>query len=116
MPYLVADDVRAAVAQIAELCAPGSRLVLNYQAKSAWVSLMRGAMRLILRLTRQPDPLAGEPWRSLWRPESMQRLLHDNGFRVVSDDDLFTLEAGFELPSDVEGSLRNGRIVLAVRR
>lgn len=61
VPYLVADDVRAAVAQIAELCAPGSRLVVNYQAKSAWVSLMRGAMRLILRLTRQPDPLAGEP-------------------------------------------------------
>ena len=116
VPYLVADDVPAAVAQIAELCAPGSRLVLNYQAKSAWVSLMRGAMRLILRLTRQPDPLAGEPWRSLWRPESMQRLLHDNGFRVVSDDDLFTLAVGFELPSDVEGSLRNGRVVLAVRR
>lgn len=44
VPYLVADDVRAAVAQIAELCAPGSRLVVNYQAKSAWVSLMRGAM------------------------------------------------------------------------
>ena len=65
VPYLVANDVRAAVAQIAELCAPGSRLVVNYQAKSAWVSLMRGAMRLILRLTRQPDPLAGEPWRSL---------------------------------------------------
>ena len=116
MPYLVADDVPAAVAQIAELCAPGSRLVLNYQAKSAWVSLMRGAMRLILRLTRQPDPLAGEPWRSLWRPESMQRLLHDNGFRVVSDDDLFTLAVSFELPPGVGASLRNGRIVLAVRR
>jgi len=116
VPYLVADDVRAAVAQIAELCAPGSRLVVNYQAKSAWVSLMRGAMRLILRLTRQPDPLAGEPWRSQWRPESMQRLLHDNGFRVVSDDDVFTLVVGFELPSGVEGSLRNGRVVLAVRR
>jgi len=35
---------------------------------------------------------------------------------VVSDDDLFTLAVGFELPSDVEDSLRNGRIVLAVRR
>ena len=116
VPYLVADDVRAAVAQIAELCAPGSRLVVNYQAKSARVSLMRGAMRLILRLTRQPDPLAGEPWRSLWRAESMRRLLHDNGFRVGADDDLLTLAAGFELPSEVEGSLRNGRVVLAVRR
>ena len=116
MPYLIDDDVRAAVAQIAQLCAPGSWLVVNYQAKSAWVTLIRRAMRLILRLTRQPDPLAGEPWRSLWRPESMKRLLHDHGFRVDSDDDLLTLAAGLELPSDVEGSLRNGRVVLAVRR
>lgn len=116
VPYLTADDVRATVAQIAELCAPGSRLVVNYQAKSAVVTLLRRAMRLVLRLTRQPDPLAGEPWRSLWRPDSMQRLLHDNDFRVVSDADLLTLAAGLDLPSDVDGSLRNGRVVLAVRR
>jgi methyltransferase (TIGR00027 family) len=115
VPYLVADDVRAAVAQIAELCVPGSRLVVNYQAKSAWVSLGRGAMRLLLRLTRAPDPLAGEPWRSLWRPESMRRLLRDKRFCVDADDDLLTLAAGFELPSDVAGSLRNGRVVVAVR-
>ena len=36
--------------------------------------------------------------------------------RVVSDDDLFTLAVGLEMPSDVESSLRNGRVVLAVRR
>ena len=46
----------------------------------------------------------------------MQGLLHGNGFRVVSDDDLFTLAVGLEMPSDVESSLRNGRVVLAVRR
>ena len=115
VPYLTADDVRATVAQITELCAPGSRLVVAYQAKSAAVTLLRRAMRLVLRITRQPDPLAAEPWRSLWRPDSMQRLLHDNGFRVVSDADLLTLAADLELPSDVDGSLRNGRVVLAVR-
>ena len=116
VPYLTADDVRSTVAQITELCAPGSRLIVNYQAKSAVVTLLRRAMRLILRITRQPDPLAGEPWRSLWRPDEMQRLLHDNDFRVVSDADLLTLAAGLELPPEFDGSLRNGRVVLAVRR
>jgi methyltransferase (TIGR00027 family) len=115
VPYLTADEVRATVAQIAELCAPDSRLVINYQAKSAVVTLLRRAMRLILRVTRQPDPLAREPWRSLWRSGRMRKLLHDNDFRVVSDADLLALAAGLELPSDADGSLRNGRVVLAVR-
>ena len=115
VPYLTAGDVRSAVAQVAELCAAGSRLVVNYQAKSAWVTFMRGAMRLMLRVTRQPDPLSGERWRSLWRPQTMQRLLRENGFQVVSDDDLLTLAAELELPSDAGNSLRNGRVALAVR-
>ena len=72
-------------------------------------------MRLMLRVTRQPDPLSGERWRSLWRPRSMQRLLRDNGFHVVSDDDLLTLAAELELPSDAGNSLRNGRVAVAVR-
>lgn len=115
VPYLDAADVRSVVAQVAELCAPGSRLVVNYQARSVWVSLMRRAMRLVLRLTRAPDPLAAEPWRSLWRPSSMRKLLRDNGFRVGADDDLLTLAAGLDLPLDVQGSLRNGRVVVAIR-
>ena len=115
VPYLTAGDVRSAVAQVAELCAAGSRLVVNYQAKSACVTFMRGAMRLMLRVTRQPDPLSGERWRSLWRPQTIQSLLRDNGFHVVSDDDLRTLAAELELPSDAGNSLRNGRVAVAVR-
>ena len=46
----------------------------------------------------------------------MQKLLEDNDFRVVSDADLLTLAAAWELPSEVDRSLRNGRVVLAVRR
>jgi len=115
VPYLTPDAVRSAVAQVAELCAAGSRLVVNYQAKSARVTFMRGAMRLMLRVTRQPDPLSGERWRSLWRPRSMQSLLRDNGFGVVSDDDLLTLASELELPPDAESSLRNGRVAVALR-
>jgi hypothetical protein len=77
---------------------------------------MRVAMRLVLRVSRQPDPLAGEPWRSLWRPEGMRSMLSDNGFDVTSDSDLLALSEGLALPSGSKGSLLNGRVALAVRR
>ena len=115
VPYLTVDQVRATVAQIAELSAPDSRLVVNYQMKSLTTTVMRAAMRLILRMSRQPDPLAGEPWRSLWRPDRMRSMLSDNGFDVTSDRDLLTLSDGLALPSENNGSLRNGRVAVAVR-
>lgn len=116
VPYLTAHEVRATVAQIAELSAADSRLVVNYQAKSLPTTVMRQAMRLALRATRQPDPLAGESWRSLWRPDDMRKLLRDNGFSVMSDNDLLALSEGLALPADNNGSLRNGRVVVAARR
>ena len=116
VPYLRIADVRAAVAQVADLSAPGSRLVINYQARSAWAGIMRRAMRLVLWLTRQADPFAAEPWRSLWSPSTMRGLLERHGFDVATDDDLLTLAAGLALPHDADGSLRNGRVVVAIRR
>jgi methyltransferase (TIGR00027 family) len=116
VPYLAADGVRATVAQIAELSAQASRLVVNYQAKSLPTTVMRAAMRLVLRASRQPDPLASEPWRSLWRPDGMRSMLGGNGFDVTSDRDLLTLSEGLALPSGNSGSLRNGRVAVAVRR
>jgi hypothetical protein len=71
---------------------------------------------LVLRLSRQPDPMAGEPWRSLWRPEHMRSMVSVNGFDVTSDSDLVTLSEGLALPPDNNGSLRNGRVAIAVRR
>ena len=72
-------------------------------------------MRLVLRLSRQPDPLAGEPWRSLWTPTAMRNLLRDSGFTVVSDADLLTLADGLGLQPEADGSLRNGRVAVSVR-
>jgi methyltransferase (TIGR00027 family) len=116
VPYLTADEVRSTVAQVAELSAPASQLVVNYQTKSLPTTVMRIAMRLVLRVSRQPDPLAGEPWRSRWRPDRMRSMLSDNGFDVTSDSDLLTLSEGLAIPSDNTGSLRNGRVTVAVRR
>ena len=116
VPYLSAEQVRATVAQIAELSAPGSRLIVNYQAKSWVTTVMRAAMRLVLRVARQPDPMAGEPWRSLWRPDTMRKMMTRHGFDVISDSDLLTLSAGLALPSGNDGSLRNGHVAVAIRR
>lgn len=115
VPYLTARQVRGTVAQVAQLSAPGSRLVVSYQARSVRTSVLRAVMRLVLRWLRQPDPLAGEPWRSTWRPARMRRMLEGNGFRVLRDNDLLVLSKGLDLPSGNQGSLRNGRIAVAVR-
>jgi methyltransferase (TIGR00027 family) len=115
VPYLTAGEVAATVTQVSQLTAQGSQLVVNYQARSLPTTVMRRVMRLVLRVSGQPDPLAGEPWRSLWRPDDLRKLLADNGFSVVSDSDLLTLAAGLELPAENNGSLRNGRVAVAER-
>jgi methyltransferase (TIGR00027 family) len=116
VPYLTAPEVRTTVAEVAELSAPGDRLVVNYQAKSLRAGVMRAAVRAVLRASRQPDPLAAEPWRSLWRPDRMRSTLAGQGFEVASDRDLLALSEGLALPPDNRGSLSNGRVAVAVRR
>jgi methyltransferase (TIGR00027 family) len=119
VPYLTAQEVQATVAQVAELSARGSRLIVSYQAKSVPTAVMRLVMRLVLRAFRAPDPLAGEPWRSAWRPEDLRILLRDNGFDVTTDRDLLALAEGLSMSSEDSenrGSLRNGRLAVAARR
>jgi methyltransferase (TIGR00027 family) len=116
VPYLTPAQVRATLGQVAQLSAPGSRLVVNYQAKSLAVTVLRAAVRLALRLERQADPMAGEPWRSLWRPEEMRDLLSRSAFQTTSDESLFILAEGLGLPQEADRSLRNGRVAVAVRR
>ena len=50
------------------------------------------------------------------RRNASRSMLSDNGFDVTSDTDLFTLSAGLALPPGATGSLRNGRVAVAVRR
>ena len=116
VPYLTADAVAETVRQIADLSAPGSVLVVNYQSRSLTASVLRRVMRVVMRLTRQRDPLAGEPWRSTWSPDTMREMLAHNGFATTSDGDLLTLASGLSLPRDADSSLRNGRVAVAVRR
>lgn len=115
VPYLTPDAVHATVGQLAALSAPGSLLVVSYQARSLTAGAMRRIVRAVSRLSGQDDPMAGEPWRSTWSPASLREMLADNAFRLTSDDDLLTLAEGMDLPHDADASLRNGRVAVAVR-
>ena len=116
VPYLTEGAVVSTVGQVADLAAPGSLLVVNYQSRSLTASVMRRVMRVVMRLAHQPDPLAGEPWRSTWSSGAMRTMLSENGFETTSDDDLLTLARGLGLPSAADASLRNGRVAVTVRR
>jgi methyltransferase (TIGR00027 family) len=115
VPYLPAEAVRTTLEQVAQLSAPGSRLVVNYQAKSIPVPVMRAVMRVVFWVARQEDVLAREPWRSLWRPGQMRDLLARSGFQSVSDQDLRTAAVGLDLPEGNNSSLGNGRVAVAER-
>lgn len=115
VPYLPAEAVRSTVGQLARLSAPGSRHMVNYQAKSLPVPVMRAVMRLVLWAARQEHVLGREPWRSLWQPGQMQSLLADNGFHTMSDVDLLSCATGLDLPGGNNGSLANGRVTVAER-
>ncbi|NDZ80666.1 class I SAM-dependent methyltransferase [Streptomyces sp. SID10853] len=111
VPYLTRDEVRATVAALAARTAPGSTLIVNYQAPSAKAA----AGRLLTRVLGS-SLTAGEPWRSLWKPQRMAALLAEYGLRVVSDDDLLTLTHTFADPAGGRTSLRSGRVAVAESR
>jgi len=116
VPYLTAAQVGETVAQVAGLSAPGSRLVVAYQARSWRSAIGRGVMRVVLSAARQPNPMAREPWRSLWRPEDLRALLADHGLTVDDDHDLLELSTGLDLPTGNSASLRSGRVAVATQR
>ena len=115
VPYLTDDDVRATVAALAERSAPGSVLVVQYQTRSWTATAGRQLSRLVLRLTRTADPLTAEPWRSLWSPKAMARMLAEHGFPVEQDDDLLTIAGRLGSPATRRRSLANGRVAVATR-
>ncbi|MER6331451.1 class I SAM-dependent methyltransferase [Streptomyces sp. NPDC001034] len=110
VPYLTRDQVRATLAALAARTAPGSTLVVNYQAPSAKAT----AGRLLTRVLGS-SLTAGEPWRSLWKPHRMAALLAAHGLRVTSDDDLLTLAHAYGGPAGARTSLASGRVAVAER-
>ncbi|GIF17976.1 methyltransferase (TIGR00027 family) [Actinoplanes tereljensis] len=110
VPYLTRADVATTVASITARSAPGSRLIVNYQAPS----LLAGVTRKVVgAAARRFNPWAAEPWRSAWRPSAMAHLLASNGFAVRRDHDLLVTATALGVRPKQSISLRNGRIALA---
>ncbi|WP_343245878.1 class I SAM-dependent methyltransferase [Streptomyces sp. SID5785] len=108
VPYLTAQEVRATVAALAARSAPGSALVVNYQAPSAKAALGRLLTRFL-----GSSVTAGEPWRSLWKPAGLAALLAEHGMRVVRDRALSEVAAGGDGGRPAGTSLRSGRVAVA---
>lgn len=113
--YLTPEEVEATAAVIADRSANGSRLVVNYQIPSRRATASRVLARAVMSLTGGRDPMAGEPRRSSWTPQSMSALLNRHGFTVVADDDLFTLAARLPLDERRRRSFDSGRVAVADR-
>jgi methyltransferase (TIGR00027 family) len=113
--YLDRADVLATMDVVRRLSAPGSRLVINYQAPSRSAAIGRFVLGAISTLTRQDNFWAGEPTRSTWTAADMGDALVEHDFEVVSDDDLLTLIGPLDVVPQQTTSLSNGRVVVADR-
>jgi methyltransferase (TIGR00027 family) len=113
VPYLARSDVEATVSALADRSAPGSVLVVNYQTPSLVATLGRQAAIVAGRLFRIDPFTADEPWRSLWTPPDMARLLAGHGFTTQRDVDLLQVAQGMGSPTKHSRSLRNGRVAVA---
>ncbi|WIM95093.1 class I SAM-dependent methyltransferase [Actinoplanes oblitus] len=113
VPYLTRDQVATTVQAIASLSASGSRLIVNYQARSVKATLGRLLVQGMTKVAGRPNPWAAEPWRSTWPPATMAGLLARHGFTVLRDDHLHTLATGMLGAESDTVSFRSGRLAVA---
>ncbi|HEY5423230.1 MAG TPA: class I SAM-dependent methyltransferase [Ilumatobacteraceae bacterium] len=113
VPYLTAAEVEATVRVVRGRSASGSRLIVNYQMPSFTAVIGRLFARGLRLLTRQPDPLADEPRRSSWTPETMAALLQRHGFAVTRDDDLVSIARHEGIAVNHTHSLGVSRVAIA---
>jgi methyltransferase (TIGR00027 family) len=113
VPYLTRAEVAATLQAIGGRSAPGSRLVVNYQAPALSATLGRLAARVMMAAARRRSPWADEPPRSSWTPNAMAELLGRHGFGVDRDDDLLTLAEALPITARQRRSLRTGRVAVA---
>ena len=113
VPYLTRPEVEATVAAIATRSAPGSVVIVAYQTPSLVGTVGRRLARLAARIAKLDDPLADEPWRSLWSPVAMSGLLGRHGLRVRVDRSLLEVAADIGSPTTHRRSIGSGRVVVA---
>ena len=115
VPYLRRGEVAATVETIAARSAPGSRLLINYQAPTPATTITRVLSVVTGPLSGRSAPMKQEPWRSTWTPASMRELLGRHGFTVTSDNDLLELARELGVNARSRRALRSGRVLVAER-
>lgn len=113
VPYLTRAEVAASVAEIARRSAPGSRLVVNYQARAWFVPVGRALARVLMASTGRSTVLRDEPWRSTWTPTALAALLAGHGFVVAGDRSVLEVADELGSPASRRRSLGNGRVLVA---
>jgi methyltransferase (TIGR00027 family) len=113
VPYLTRREVAATVAAASALSAPGSRLIVQYQAPSAVASAGRLAIRGVNRIARRADVWTDEPNRSTWTPAAIARALASHGFQVVRDNDLLTTAERLGVTATRRRSLVGSRVLVS---
>jgi methyltransferase (TIGR00027 family) len=113
IPYLSRAEVADTLRAVAARSATGSTLILNYQSPSLRASAGRLVARAMTVFGGTPVT-AGEPWRSLWTPQRMARLLADHDFAIESDSDLRSTAERIGLRTS-RTSLSTGRVAVAAR-
>ena len=115
VPYLTRAQVGDTLRTLGTRSAPGSRLVVAYQAPSLRASLGMVAARLMTTVARQRNVWADEPRRSSWTADSMRELLAGHGFTVASDEDLLTVADRIGAAATHHRSAASGRVAVADR-
>ena len=113
VPYLTAPEVETTLAALARRSASGSVLAVHYQARSLVGVVGRRVAGLAARVARLDNPLADEPWRSLWTEAQLGELLARRGFGVRRDEDLLTIAERVGSPTRRRRSLGAGRLAIA---
>jgi methyltransferase (TIGR00027 family) len=115
VPYLTPAQVTATLTEVAACSAPGSRLIVNFQIRSAYAAAGRLLARLMTASTGRRSIWAKEPWRSTWTSASMSSLLSRHGFAVTGDTDLLEVARELSITSQRSRSLTHSRIMVADR-
>ena len=116
VPYLTSGEIRATLEVVDRRSAPGSTLVVAYQAPSPRAAAGRLLAGLLARIGGGTAVTAGEPWRSLLTPRRVAAVLAAAGFGVTTDEDLLTVARRLSPAPSGRVSLRSGRVVVATRR
>ncbi|AYF74527.1 SAM-dependent methyltransferase [Nocardia yunnanensis] len=115
VPYLSPAEVSETVTELARRSAPGSRVIATYPTSNRLYSVGRRIMEILLSVTGRTNPMAREPQRSNWTPDTMAAVMTAHGFTVTRDRDKLTVAHDSGVEGRPESFRSTGRLLVADR-